>query len=94
MAQGLLEANQGRNALVIGAETLTRVTDWKDRSTCVLFGDGAGAAVLSRIQEGGRGILKSVLGADGGGATDLVMVQPARTKTFETPDGRWRRSSI
>jgi 3-oxoacyl-[acyl-carrier-protein] synthase-3 len=84
VAQGLLEAGQGRNALVIGAETLTRVTDWKDRASCVLFGDGAGAAVLSRIEEGGRGILKSILGADGGGSKDLVLVQPARTKTFES----------
>jgi 3-oxoacyl-[acyl-carrier-protein] synthase III len=85
VAQGLLEANQGRHALVIGAEILSRVTDWSDRSTCVLFGDGAGAAVLSRIQEGGRGILKSILGADGGGSKDLVMVQPERLKTFESP---------
>jgi len=84
-AAGLLESGQGRNALVIGAETLTRVTDWKDRATCVLFGDGAGAAVLSRIQEGGRGILKSILGADGGGNKDLVLVQPERKKTFEAP---------
>ena len=84
-AAGLLESGQGRNALVIGAETLTRVTDWKDRATCVLFGDGAGAAVLSRIQEGGRGILKSILGADGGGNKDLVLVKPERKKTFEAP---------
>jgi 3-oxoacyl-[acyl-carrier-protein] synthase III len=86
VAQGLLEANQGRNALVIGAEILTRVTDWKDRSTCVLFGDGAGAALISRIGESGRGIIKSVLGADGGGRADLVMVQPSRLKTFEQPE--------
>jgi 3-oxoacyl-[acyl-carrier-protein] synthase-3 len=85
VAQGLLESGQGRNALVIGAETLTRIADWKDRSTCVLFGDGAGAAVLSRIQEGGRGILKCILGADGGGSGDLVLVQPPRNKTFEPP---------
>ncbi len=82
---GLLESGQGRNALVIGAETLTRITDWKDRATCVLFGDGAGAAVLTRIQEGGRGILKSILGADGGGSKDLVLVQPLRERTFEPP---------
>jgi 3-oxoacyl-[acyl-carrier-protein] synthase-3 len=85
VAQGLLEANQGRNALVIGAEILSRVTDWKDRSTCVLFGDGAGAALVSRIAEGGRGIIKSVLGADGSGHGDIVLVQPARLKTFESP---------
>ncbi len=85
VATGLLESGQGRNALVIGAETLTRVTDWNDRATCVLFGDGAGAAVLSRIQEGGRGMLKFILGADGGGAKDLILVQPERLKTFEPP---------
>jgi 3-oxoacyl-[acyl-carrier-protein] synthase-3 len=83
IASGMLQAGQGKHALVIGAETLTRITDWKDRSTCVLLGDGAGAAVLSKIEEGGRGILKSILGADGGGAKDLVLVQPERTKTFE-----------
>jgi 3-oxoacyl-[acyl-carrier-protein] synthase III len=86
VAQGLLESVQGRNALVIGAEILTRVTDWKDRSTCVLFGDGAGAALLSRIEESGRGIIKSVLGADGSGYRDIVMVQPERLKTFESPE--------
>jgi 3-oxoacyl-[acyl-carrier-protein] synthase III len=83
IASGMLQAGQGKHALVIGAETLTRITDWKDRSTCVLLGDGAGAAVLSKIEEGGRGILKSILGADGGGAKDLVLVQSERTKTFE-----------
>ena len=91
VAQGLLESGQGRNALVIGAEILTRVTDWTDRATCVLFGDGAGAAVLSRIQEGGRGILKSMLGADGGGAKDLVLVQSERIKTFETSEAIYPR---
>ncbi len=82
-AQGLLESSQGRNALVIGAETLTRITDWSDRATCVLFGDGAGAAVLSRIQESGRGILKGILGSDGSGYKELYLVQSERSKTFD-----------
>ena len=51
-------------ALVIAAEKMSSIVDWKDRSTCVLFGDGAGAAVL-RSRPGERGILSSVLGADG-----------------------------
>jgi 3-oxoacyl-[acyl-carrier-protein] synthase-3 len=87
VASSMLEAKKGRNALVIGAEALSRVTDWSDRSTCVLFGDGAGAAVLSRIEESGRGILKTILGADGGGAKDLMLTQAGRMKTFgqETP---------
>jgi 3-oxoacyl-[acyl-carrier-protein] synthase-3 len=53
-----------RNALVIGAEKLTAITDWQDRNTCVLFGDGAGAAILGRTEDGGN-ILSSCLGADG-----------------------------
>jgi 3-oxoacyl-[acyl-carrier-protein] synthase-3 len=52
-----------KNALIIGAETLSRVTDWKDRNTCVLFGDGAGAAVLAEVKSGG--ILSTYLGCDG-----------------------------
>jgi len=89
VAQGLLESGQGRNALVIGAETLTRITDWSDRSTCVLFGDGAGAVVLSRIQESGRGILKSILGAEGAGHKELVLVQSAKTKAFDREPGTY-----
>jgi len=49
----------------------------------VLFGDGAGAAVLSRVDEPGRGCLSFILGADGSGAKDLYLVQPERTKAFE-----------
>ena len=57
-----------KTALVIGAETFSRILDWEDRTTCVLFGDGAGAAVLRAEEtpaEGGRGILASKLHADG-----------------------------
>lgn len=61
-----------RSVLVIGAETLSRIVDWSDRDTCVLFGDGAGAVVL-QAAEGSGGILSSVLGADGSGAK-LLMV--------------------
>lgn len=66
VAAHLLSAGAHRNALVIGAETLSRITDWTDRSTCVLFGDGAGAVVLQAGQNEG-GVLSSVLGADGSG---------------------------
>ncbi|KLU61052.1 3-oxoacyl-[acyl-carrier-protein] synthase 3 [Peptococcaceae bacterium CEB3] len=61
-----------RTALVIGAETLSKLVNWEDRSTCVLFGDGAGAAVLQRVEEG-AGFLSFELGADGGGG-DLLML--------------------
>ena len=62
-----------KTALVIGAETLTRLTNWDDRNTCVLFGDGAGAAVLRRINQG-RGIISTYLGADGSGA-ELLKIE-------------------
>lgn len=54
-----------RNILVIGADKLTSLVDWTDRNTCVLFGDGASAVVLQPAKEGKRGILKTILAADG-----------------------------
>jgi 3-oxoacyl-[acyl-carrier-protein] synthase-3 len=60
-----------KNVLVVGAEVLTSVTDWKDRSTCVLFGDGAGAAVLTKSQK--DSFLSSYLGSDGSQA-ELLMI--------------------
>lgn len=58
-----------RNVLVTGADILTRVVNWQDRNTCVLFGDGAGSALVSGSEsDDGRGVLKSVLRADGSGA--------------------------
>jgi len=73
--------------LIIGAETMSRVIDWHDRSTCVLFGDGAGA-VLLRASEGPAGVLATLLGSDGSGG-DLLMVpaggsaMPATRETVE-----------
>lgn len=61
-----------KKVLVVGAETLSRILDWTDRNTCVLFGDGAGAAVLSEVEEG-YGLLGSDLGADGNGGELLKM---------------------
>ncbi|MBP0615712.1 beta-ketoacyl-ACP synthase III [Jiella mangrovi] len=64
-----LRTGQARRALVIGAETFSRILDWEDRSTCVLFGDGAGALVLEGVtqdEEGGeKGIIASKLRSDG-----------------------------
>ena len=60
----MIRAGSAKNALVIGAETMTRLLDWEDRGTCVLFGDGAGAVVLSG-EVGERGVLATQLHADG-----------------------------
>ncbi|MBM3190362.1 MAG: beta-ketoacyl-ACP synthase 3, partial [Chloroflexi bacterium] len=58
--------------LVIGVDTMTRVVDWQDRATCVLFGDGAGA-VLLRASEGTTGVLATLLGSDGSGGDTLII---------------------
>ncbi len=70
--------------MVVGAETLSRITDWEDRNTCVLFGDGAGAVVLERVEKGG--LLGFDLGSDGAGGSFLDLPaggsrQPASQET-------------
>ena len=64
VADSMLQSGVADTALVIGAETFSRILDWDDRGTCVLFGDGAGALVL-RAEDGDRGILATRLHADG-----------------------------
>jgi 3-oxoacyl-[acyl-carrier-protein] synthase III len=64
VAESMIRAGSAKNALVIGSETFTRILDWEDRTTCVLFGDGAGAVVLSG-EVGTRGVLATKLHADG-----------------------------
>ncbi len=79
VAAHLIEAGVYQTALIIGAETLSTITNWDDRATCVLFGDGAGAVVLQASQERG-GVLSTVLGADGSGG-ELLWV-PAGGSRF------------
>jgi 3-oxoacyl-[acyl-carrier-protein] synthase-3 len=85
-ADNFLKTGQFKRALVVGAETFSRILDWSDRGTCVLFGDGAGAVVLeAQPQRGGkedRGILGSIIRSDGR-FEDLLYVDggPGSTKT-------------
>jgi 3-oxoacyl-[acyl-carrier-protein] synthase-3 len=65
VAQQYLESGRYDNVLVIGAETLSKITNWKDRSSCILFGDGAGAIVLQKAKDGRKGILYSTMFSDG-----------------------------
>ena len=69
VADNFIRAGQSRNVLVIGAETFSRILDWEDRSTCVLFGDGAGALVLAAAEGNGkaeeRGVLSTHIYSDG-----------------------------
>jgi 3-oxoacyl-[acyl-carrier-protein] synthase-3 len=64
IAQGLLRSESCGNVLVIGAETLSKIMDFQDRATCVLFGDGAGASIVSRVGDG-KGILSTFMKSDG-----------------------------
>lgn len=83
VAENMIRAGTARCALVIGAETFSRILDWEDRATCVLFGDGAGAIVLEAEEgDGMRGVLASKLHADGA-FNDLLFVDggPSTTGT-------------
>ncbi len=64
-ATALLRSGRGKRALVVGSELLSRITNWTDRTTCVLFGDGAGAALLEARPDDGHGILASFTRTDG-----------------------------
>ena len=68
---GMVAAGLARHALVVGGDVLSRILDWSDRGTAVLFGDGAGAVVLERVSEGG--FLGFELGADGSGGPQLYL---------------------
>ena len=66
IVESMIRAGSATNALIIGAETFSRILDWEDRATCVLFGDGAGAVVMTAVDErDGRGVLSAKLHADG-----------------------------
>ncbi|MEQ8331466.1 MAG: beta-ketoacyl-ACP synthase III [Longimicrobiales bacterium] len=90
MVEGYLTANRGDIALVVSTEKMSAIVDWEDRSTCVLFGDGAGAAVVKRA-EGDRGILSSYMRSDGklaellwrpsGGVTDPMTEEVLRQRS-------------
>ncbi len=81
VAESLLLANKGRRALVIGAESFSKLLDWEDRTTCVLFGDGAGAVILEASDDAQNyGILSSALYTDGR-YRDILYVDGGPSKT-------------
>ena len=84
VASQFIKTGQSKAALVIGAEVLSKVTDWKDRNTCVLFGDGAGAAVLVPSEE--KGIASIFNGADGRKAEFLTIGCLPVKNPFVTPE--------
>ena len=90
-AWSMLHTGGRKRALVIGAETLSRIVDWDDRATCVLFGDGAGCALLERDEAiEGRGIVSCWLRAKGSGSNALYLKQAKRDSAYER-DGEYDR---
>ena len=87
IAESLISSGQRKNALIIGAEKLSSMVDWEDRNTCVLFGDGAGAVVLTINENNGKGrkLLSSSLGSDGRQA-DILHVPGGGSACPITPD--------
>lgn len=84
-ADAYLKQGMAKTALVIGAETMSRIIDWNDRATAVLFGDGAGAVILQAQHHKDRGIIGSLLRTDGAGYDDLyVNGGPSTTQTTGT----------
>ena len=79
IANGMMKSMNYKNALIIGAEVLSKVIDWTDRGTCILFGDGAGAAVLKQSET--KGIIKSYLRSDGKKGNALTI----GAADFDTP---------
>jgi 3-oxoacyl-[acyl-carrier-protein] synthase-3 len=82
-AYGMIAAGLVKKALVVGGDVLSKIMDWNDRSTLVLFGDGAGAVVLEQV--GGGGFLGFELGADGGGGVHLWL-PGSGSRHFDDPD--------
>jgi 3-oxoacyl-[acyl-carrier-protein] synthase-3 len=72
IARNFIISGSAKNILVIGSEVLTRISDWSDRNTCVLFGDGAGAALITAGTAKSTGIIESLLKAEGNGASLLI----------------------
>jgi 3-oxoacyl-[acyl-carrier-protein] synthase-3 len=88
-AYAMLAAGVGRRALVVGADLTSKILNWNDRATCVLFGDGAGAVVIERVDKGG--FLGFELGADGSGGMELYLAaggsrKPATSETVAAGD--------
>jgi len=74
MARGMVASGQARHVLVVGSEVLSKMTDYQDRTSCILFGDGAGATVVSAAEPGARGeVLYTMMGADGTNNGSMIL---------------------
>ncbi|MBQ8527367.1 MAG: ketoacyl-ACP synthase III [Lachnospiraceae bacterium] len=86
MADMYIKQGVYQNALIIGAETLSKIMDWNDRSTCVLFGDGAGAAVVCAAQDESQGLASITLGSDGAKGMVLAGINRSNNNPYVKTD--------
>jgi 3-oxoacyl-[acyl-carrier-protein] synthase-3 len=84
VAEGMMALGNVETVLVVGVEKLSAITDWQDRSTCVLFGDGGGAAILKRAKQHGKGILSTYVRSDGTLGDLLCRPSGGAVKPFST----------
>jgi len=94
IVDALIRSGQSQKTLLIGVDTLTRQVNWEDRSTCVLFGDGAGAVVMEARQGGDRGVIESVLMSDGSGARHIAVEVGGTMYPYGSPEAEGRGSCI
>ncbi|MFY9235202.1 MAG: beta-ketoacyl-ACP synthase III [Fimbriimonadaceae bacterium] len=94
VATSMIESGQVETALVIGVDTLTKLVDWTDRSTCVLFGDGAGAAIVQAQEGTDRGVIKTVLRSDGSGAPHIEFAYGGSLHPLCNPSSESVRKTI
>ena len=94
IVDALIRSGQSERTLLIGVDTLTRQVNWQDRSTCVLFGDGAGAVVMESRPSGDRGVIESVLMSDGSGARHIAVEVGGTMFPYGSPESEGRGSCI
>jgi len=88
IADALIAMGKHTRALIIGAETMSKITNWEDRNTCVLFGDGAGAAVVEAGDDDSRGVLSTFIQSDGSNP-EMLMRVAGGTRKVERPEDRF-----
>lgn len=93
-AAAMLESGRAQNALVIGVDCLSKMVDWTDRSTCVLFGDGGGALLLEAVEDTERGLIESVLRSDGSGARFICVEAGGSRYPYGSPQAEGKKNKI
>lgn len=94
VADAMIKVGQVKNALVVGVDCLSKQVDWTDRSTCILFGDAAGAVVLSGEENTNRGIVQTVLMSDGSGGNHIMIEVGGSRYPYGAPHSEGKKTCI